>query len=124
MDVSFNGTDFVVSENDSSIPVCVELTGDLERNITVQIFTVPNEQQNSVGGAESAIPGDDYQPLADLLTFEEGGVMSMCRSITVFPDFVIEDQESFLVALASNDSAFNSSLSQVEVFILDSNSMW
>ena len=39
MEIRFQQTIYSVSESDSDVMVCVELTGQIERNVAVTLFT-------------------------------------------------------------------------------------
>ncbi len=93
-----------------SLELCVNLTGQLEREVMVQLFTTD-------GGDATA--GDDYQSLSQTLTFVEQ--QSLCRMLDVLRDLNLEDSEILIVSISSNDSAVNISMPNINITIVDSN---
>ena len=104
----------MAEESIGSLEVCVVLCGELEREVQVDLFTV-NES-----GADFAVPNEDYQALSTVLTFEGKG--TVCCNISLVQDLTFESNESFSVSISSNDTAFISETSEVQVVVMDSDS--
>ena len=92
-----------------SVELCVNLTGQLEREVEVQLSTVEGV----------AIAGEDYQNLSQPLTFLEQELI--CRGLEIFRDFDVENSEEFTASISSTDSAVNITVSTTNITILDSN---
>ncbi len=73
--------------------MCVNITGELERSISVNV---------SVDSISTAIPGVDFDPIDLTLTFNST-VDSMCFPINTLPDNVFEANEIILLNLSSSD---------------------
>ena len=116
--VEFSQASFVVSEEYGSTMVCVVLTGALEREVAIQLVTDDNV---SIPGTFPALSFVDYQPLFTHVLFNQSG--EQCRTLNVFNDSSLENNESIILRISSNDSAVNISaeLGRSEVVILDSN---
>ena len=110
--VEFAEASYTESEASMSVELCVNLTGQLEREVVVQLSTVD-------GGDATA--GEDYLSLTETLTFVEHQE-SICRHLVILNDSLIENNEIVMISLSSNDSAVNVTSSTINVLILDSNS--
>lgn len=121
--VSLDQAIYVASEDNGSLEVCVNLFGELERAVTVQLFTDYGYGNQSEFGDIFilATPDEDFLTLSTNLTFVEEGMM--CSNISIFEDFTFENVELFSVLLASDDPAFIADISKAEVHLLDSDGM-
>ena len=109
--VEFAEASYTVSEADMSVELCVNLTGLLERQVSVQILTI-------VGGDATAV--EDYLPLSEELIFVESESI-LCSVLEVLNDTFIENAEEAIVSLFPTDSAVIISSPTLSVTILDSN---
>ena len=92
--------------------MCINITNNVtvEANISITVRTDAEE-----GTAD----------IRDFEVFEKEIIVSSgktCFEIKVFPDAILEDEETFPVSIESSDSALNVVVSQAEVTILDSTS--
>ena len=100
------------TEQDELLQVCINITNNVtvEANISITVRTDAEE-----GTAD----------IRDFEVFEKEIIVSSgktCFEIKVFPDAILEDEETFPVSIESSDSALNVVVSQAEVTILDSTS--
>ena len=130
--VNFTETQYDVMESDGMVEICVELYGQLEDTIAVQLSTIP-------GTAESEwyysyywyliwhwlecihTASLDYTSVYENLVFNESGVQ--CYNITILMDDTVESEETFSVVLTSQDSRVDVDVEEywVPVTIADSN---
>lgn len=131
-----------------SVELCVNLTGELAREVNVQLFTfspgngfgsgsgfiVPTPGSGSIdpdfesiisailnGTIDLATPDSDYQSLFVVLTFVEGG--SICHNVSLVQDLLLEREELFIALVESGDLSVNIGTPSVTVaFLSDSNS--
>jgi len=107
--VGFNQTQFTVTEDDpEAVSVCVHLTGELERNISLAI-------ESEAGSANS----QDFSAVSEEMVFTPGAARSQCLSVHVPADMTVEATESFSLRLSSQDSAVLISQGVSRVFIID-----
>lgn len=95
-----------------SVEICVNLTGDLDRVVQVQLSTLDNG--TVLPGL--AIPDIDYQSLSTTLDFGEEGLM--CRMVQLIPDLFLENVEIFMASIVSVDATASD---RTTVSLLDSN---
>jgi len=113
--VGFENSSYLVAEDAGSVSVCVNITGQLVRDIVVTLSTAdgsaigkslpqPVYGQSIDCTATFPAPGD-YTSLTQELTFSHG-VRRVCEDITIVPDSTNEViAEMLSVTLYSNDSA-------------------
>jgi len=113
--VGFENSSYLVAEDAGSVSVCVNITGQLVRDIVVTLSTAdgsaigkslpqPVYGQSIDCTATFPAPGD-YTSLTQELTFHQG-VRHACEDITVVSDSINEVvAEMFSVTLNSDDSA-------------------
>ena len=107
--VGFNQTEFTVNEDDpEQVQVCVELTGEIERDVSVSIVGEP-------GSAD----GEDYVAIDEVIAFVPEANHTHCISVHVPMDMIVEGTESFSLLLSSSDSAVRISPGVSTVSILD-----
>ena len=109
--VEFAEASYTVSEASMSVELCVNLTGQLEREALILLSTTD-------GGAATA--GEDYLRLTETLTFVEQESI-ICSQLEVLNDSFIENSEAVMISLSTNDSAVDVTSASVNVLILDSN---
>ena len=110
MRVEFAELSYTVSEDIMSVELCVNLTGQLEREVMVDLFTTDSE---------TATADEDYQSLSQTLTFVEEGLI--CTNVEITEDLILEDDEVFMASTLSNDLAVIIASPNVNITVLDSN---
>jgi hypothetical protein len=100
---------YTASEANETVTVCFIVSGEFERNITVQISTA----------SMSAVDGLDYVGVSQDVSFQ--ALDTHCVDVALVRDSLLEEEEDFEFNLSSNDSAVNFTLSRAEVVILDAN---
>ncbi len=117
VDVGFDQLLYTVSEADTSVDVCVNLAGELEREVRVELLTLDSVDTNATDNI-LAMAGIDYVSFSTNLTFTEAG--RMCGSVQLIQDLTLESSEMFFMTLATDDGAINFSSALSEVILLDS----
>lgn len=92
--IEFQSDNFVVTENAQSVSLIVTRQGDLDQTSSV-MYSVP-------GGF--AVPGEDFTPVEDILTFNPGE-STKTFSVPIINDDIGEGVETFTVALSDPVSA-------------------
>ena len=111
------------SEHNDSVEVCINLLGELGRNITMELYTEDGPFNGTVRDSFGlATPDEDYLSLSEVFTFAEEG--TQCFNICLLADFTFENEEIFMVFLASDDPAVIIETTEVAVLLLDSDSMY
>jgi len=121
--VGFENSSYLAAEDAGPVSVCVNITGQLVRDIVVTLSTADGSAigKSLYGQSIDCIatlpaPGD-YISLMQELTFNQG-VRRACEDITIVPDSINEVVvEMFSVTLNSDDSAVVLSQSTATVSI-------
>ena len=107
---SVDQSSYNVSELDGGVEVCVILTGDLDRQITLELIL-----SNRTADAR------DYDSSSLVYTFTPVSETTVCNRVAITNDSVVEDREQFMVELQQNpeDRAVIIDRSVAEIFIDD-----
>ena len=108
--ISLNQSSYSVNEEDREIEVCATLTGQLDRSVVVELFTMSDTAD-----------ANDYNSGSVLYTFTMSDE-TVCKALGISNDSVVENTENFILELLVNpdDSAVIVNLSMAVVFINDS----
>ena len=105
----FTQTELTVNEDDpEEVDVCVEMTGDIEREVSV---SVTSETTSASDG--------DFHAVSEELTFVPGANRSHCFGVHVPADMVVEATETFSLLLSSQDEAVRISQGVSTIHIID-----
>ena len=115
--MEFNETTYTATEAAGDVEICVSLMREFETVVEVQFITT--DSSNLLNPAR---PGLDYQSRSIMLTFDEGSPRTLCDSVQLEADVTLENEESFLVNIISDEAAVRVLLGSTEVFIIDSDS--
>ena len=110
--VEFAQQEYVVHENQMSIEYCVQLNGAIDTDVPIDIGLSP-------GGTAQLNTDFQFPPVT--LTFQSTGNSTMCESVIVNPDAIVETNENFFLTLSS--SVINNvvvSVFDAEITIMDS----
>ena len=115
MTLGFENERYSIDEEQSNIEVCVFLHGQIERNVTADIFL-------GVGGSASL--DVDFQFSPTTIHFNETSSPRMCVLIEALQDDIIEDTENFFLDLMllnmDNETRIILNVSRAEISIGDS----
>lgn len=113
MNISFERTDYVATEVNGQLEVCIVLLrGLLKRTIQFTLST----------SSLSAIANQDFFFVPQLLSLNFDSSI-VCANVSISNDSILEDTEEFLATLESDDRAVDISLSELILPIIDSSSV-
>ena len=131
--VSFDQSEYAVTEDNETTIVCIQLQGNLERLVRVNISTssegiaIVNSNTDlwnvfehfdwSINITEADL--SDYVPLRQELTFSSDALLQ-CVSISILVDDIVEQDERVIAALASSDIAVSIDQTTATITIMDS----
>lgn len=116
VEVSFSQDSYTVAEGDNLINICVNLSGVIERNVTVTFTAVSLT-------AQGFLDGDcDFISVVSNLTFQPGSALQRCTPVIVVNDSILEMDEVFSVILSTRDRAVNFGQESANVTIIDDDS--
>ena len=116
VEVSFSQDSYTVAEGDNLINICVNLSGVIERNVTVTFTTVSLTAQGFLSGDR------DFIPVVSNLTFQPGSALQHCTPVIVEDDSILEIDEVFSVILSTRDWAVNFGQESANITIIDDDS--
>lgn len=94
-----------------SIEYCVQLNGAIDTDVPVDI---------ALSSEGTAQPNTDFQFSPVTLTFQSAGDSTICASVIVNPDGIVETDENFFLTLSSSVMNIIVSVADTEITILDS----
>ena len=113
--MEFAESTYIAAEADGTVELCINLIGELETQVEVVLFTVDDN-------SSLARPDSDYRSTNITIVFGSGSSLTECRSMQLIEDSTLENEESFLVNISSENSAVRVLLGTAEVIIGDSDS--
>lgn len=113
VNVSFKNNVYAVNEADKIVGICVCLTGELEREVTIQLTTIEGTAMNGSDYIEVVKEERVFQPTSQTDNLEE------CWDIVLVDDNILEENETFSVTLTINDTSVDFNGSTAEVVITD-----
>lgn len=107
---SISPSSYNVSEQDGAVEVCVQLSGQLDRQISLQLIPSPDSASTS-----------DFDASSIVYLFTPDTENPVCNEIGIIADDVVERRERFTVSLlaSSEERAVRVLQSTAEVFIND-----
>ena len=129
--VNFTESSIRVREDDEYATICVELTGQLQDDLSVYLFTIPGTALGKYYIACKStllhqftafypLATRDFIPLRETLVFVDGGVM--CVNVTLVTGSRVESLEKFTVVLTSHDERLEVKEYYIPVYITDADS--
>jgi ribosomal protein L35AE/L33A len=106
--LQFSQSTYSVNENEGTVIITVTRTGSSEGEVSVVCAT----------SDDSAIAGDDYNELFEVLSWADGDSQDKVCQIDIFDDSDLEGDETFIVSLGYPDGAELESLNAVTVTII------
>jgi hypothetical protein len=107
--LQFSKSTYSVNENEGTVIINVARIGSSEGEVSVVCAT----------SDESAIAGDDYNELFEVLNWADGDSQDKVCQIDILDDNDLEGDETFIVSLGYPDGAELESLNAVTVTIID-----
>ena len=120
VEVEFSAQTYTATEAAGDVEICVTLTGEFET--VVQVVFITTNSSATINLLNPARPDLDYQSRSVTLTFDEGSPRALCDRVQLEADNILENEESFLVNIVSNEAAVRVLMGSAEVTIIDSNS--
>lgn len=89
--MEFERSEYIVTETEGAIEVCVRLNGVIEISVAIDLTLMT--------GGNAALT--DFMFIPATLTFTPTSGTSLCHSVAVVADSIIEGDETFLLAIST-----------------------
>ena len=118
--MEFSAQTYTATEAAGDVEICVTLTGEFETVVEVVFITTNNSAMIDL--LNPARPDLDYQNRSVTLPFDEQSPRILCDRVQLEVDNILENEESFLVTIISDEPSVTILSGSAQVFIIDSDS--